>query len=145
MGETKGKREAAEALRSKLSEVGASYTRQRAAVYDYLRGAGTHPTAEEVFLGVKGALPRISLATVYKNLESLVACGMASKLSGGEGAARYDIRTGHHYHSRCVKCGGIADLEPAAAGELRRLLRAPAGFKVENYRIELLGHCKNCQ
>ena len=133
------------ALRKKLEGAGASFTEQRAAVFEYLSRVEHHPTADEVFLAVRSELPRISLATVYKNLEALVACGAASKLTFGDGAARYDIRVDHHYHSRCLICGRIRDLEPSASKELKRLVKAPAGFKVEGYRIEALGRCKECK
>ncbi len=133
------------ALREKLDVQGAHFTRQRAAVFDYLGRANHHPTAEEVFLAVKQELPKISLATIYKNLEALVACGAASKLNSGDGAARYDIRTDHHYHSRCLKCGRITDLEPEADRQLLRLVKPPKWFKVEDYRVEILGYCKGCR
>ena len=141
----KKEREIEEALREKLESRGAHMTRQRAAVYGYLRGVGHHPTAEEVYLAVKRELPRISLATVYKNLEALVNCGAASKLTTGDGAARYDIRTDHHYHSRCLGCGRMTDLEPEAEGAMPGLVSVPRGFRVRNYRIEVLGYCRQCQ
>jgi Fe2+ or Zn2+ uptake regulation protein len=131
-------------LREKLTAQGASFTEQRAAVFEYLSGVEHHPTAEEVFLAIKPALPRISLATVYKNLEALVACGAASKLTYGDGAARYDIRTDHHYHSRCLRCGQVRDLEPLPGGEFGKLVKAPAGFTVKDCRIEIVGYCKPC-
>jgi Fe2+ or Zn2+ uptake regulation protein len=133
------------ALRQKLVTSGSSFTRQRGAVFDYLRRVDHHPTAEEVFIAVKQELPKISLATVYKNLEALVACGAASKLTYGDSAARYEIRTDHHYHSRCLKCGRITDVAPAAGEKLLKLIKAPSGFKVEDYRVELLGYCKDCR
>jgi len=132
-------------LRALLDTRGVNFTRQRAAVYDYLCRVDHHPTAEDVFLAVKQELPRISLATIYSNLEALVACGAASKLTSGDGAARYDIRTDHHYHSRCLKCGRITDLEPEADEQLLELIKPPSGFKIENYRVEILGHCKGCR
>lgn len=132
-------------LREKLDERGGHLTRQRAAVYEYLRRAPHHPTAEEVYLAVKAELPKISLATVYKNLEALVVCGAAGKLSYGDGAARYDARADHHYHTRCLDCGRLSDLEPAPEEEVRRLVRAPRGFIVADYRIEILGRCRECR
>ncbi|MCI0336064.1 MAG: transcriptional repressor [Acidobacteria bacterium] len=131
-------------LREMLDLRGAHFTRQRAAVFDYLNRVDHHPTAEEVFLAVKQGLPRISLATVYKNLEALVGCGAASKLTYGDGAARYDVRTDHHYHTRCLKCGRITDLEPEAGKQLLKLIKPPRGFKVEDYHLEVLGYCKSC-
>ena len=132
------------ALRAKLDLNGAHLTRQRAAVFAYLRSVDHHPTAEEVFLAVKRQVPRISLATVYKNLEALVACGAAAKLNYGDAAARYDIRTSPHYHTRCLGCGRISDMDPVAEFELAKLIKAPPGFDVKDYRIELAGHCSKC-
>jgi Fe2+ or Zn2+ uptake regulation protein len=132
-------------LRRMLDSQGASFTRQRAAVFEYLRQVHHHPTAEEVFVAVKRELPKISLATVYKNLEALVACGAASKLAFGDSAARYEIRTDPHYHSRCLKCGQITDINPAAGKELLKLIKPPGGFTIRDYRVELLGYCKSCK
>jgi Fe2+ or Zn2+ uptake regulation protein len=118
---------------------------QRAAVFDYLSRVEHHPTAEEVFLAVKPRLPKISLATVYKNLEALVKCGMASKLTYGDGSARYDIRTDHHYHTRCLKCGSVADLDATEGNKLLSQIKPQSGFEVKDYRLELLGYCRDCR
>lgn len=137
--------ESVSVLRERLDTHGGHMTRQRTAVYHYLSGVDYHPTAEEVYLAVKRELPRISLATVYKNLEALVNCGVAKRLAVGDGAARYDIRTDHHYHSHCLGCGAMVDLEPEAETVLPDLVKVPAGFQVASYRIEVLGYCAKCQ
>lgn len=142
---TTREQESVRLLRERLDSLGGHMTRQRAAVYHYLSGVDYHPTAEEVYLAVKRELPRISLATVYKNLEALVNCGVAKRLTIGDGAARYDIRTDHHYHSHCLVCGGMVDLEPEAERSLPDLVRVPAGFQVASYRIEVLGYCAQCR
>lgn len=134
-----------EELRKKLHERGAQLTPQRAAVYDYLSGVEHHPTAEEVFLAVKPKLPRLSLATVYKNLEALVNCGVASKLTYGDASARYDIRTDHHYHTRCLECGKIWDLDARQGSKALKQIKPQAGFAVQDYRLELLGRCRECR
>lgn len=74
-----------------------------------------------------------------------MACGAASKLTYGDAAARYDIRTDHHYHARCLQCGRIADVESAAQAALAADIQAPRGFCVADYRVELLGYCRQCQ
>ncbi len=143
--ETKETGDQKSALRQMLVTSGSSLTRQRESVFEYLRKVDHHPTADEVFMAVKQELPKISLATVYKNLEALVACGAASKLTYGDSAARYEVGGEHHYHSRCLECGRITDVDPAASEQLLQLIKAPSGFKVEDYRVEILGHCKNCR
>ena len=145
MKSRKRQAEMKQTLRAKLDEHGHHFTQQRAAVFDYLSRVEHHPTAEEVFLAVKPRLPKISLATVYKNLEALVKCGMASKLTYGDGSARYDIRTDHHYHTRCLKCGGVADLDAAEGNKLLSQIKPKSGFEVKDYRLELLGYCRACR
>lgn len=39
--------------------------------------------------------------------------GLASKLTYGDAAARYDIRTDVHSHARCLGCGRVDDIEAA--------------------------------
>lgn len=129
----------------RLDERGLHLTRQRAAVYDYLCQAKHHPTAEEVYRGVKSRLPRISLATVYKNLEALADCGAISKLTYGDAAARYEVRTDFHYHTRCIACGRVWDLDAEKGPGLLKQIKAQAGFDVTDYRLELLGHCRDCR
>ncbi|MBT8396976.1 MAG: transcriptional repressor, partial [Gemmatimonadetes bacterium] len=79
-------------LRKALEETGQRFTEQRAAVYRFLSGTTTHPNADEVFRMVRAEVPGISLATVYKSLETLVNCGLAKKLTYSDGSARYDAR-----------------------------------------------------
>lgn len=134
-----------EALRQQLRMQGAQLTAQRVAVFNYLSSVDHHPTAEEVFFSVKRKLPRISLATVYKNLEALVSCGAVSKLSYGDASARYDIRTDHHYHTRCLKCGKVWDLDAVQGPASLKHIKPQAGFEVKDYRLELLGYCRGCR
>src|SRR3990170_3774662 len=86
--------------RGRLEAAGWRCTPQRVAVFDFLCRAQSHPTAEDVYRAVRRQIPRISLATVYKALEALVAAKLASKLTNGDGSARYDCRAEDHYHLR---------------------------------------------
>jgi Fur family transcriptional regulator, peroxide stress response regulator len=133
-------------LRRALEGVGHRFTEQRAAVYRFLSGTTTHPNADEVFQKVRSQVPGISLATVYKSLETLVNCGLAAKLTYGDGSARYDGRTEPHHHARCVSCGKVMD----APGHLSRndleiLAEGLHGFSLVGYRLELTGYCEGCR
>jgi Fur family peroxide stress response transcriptional regulator len=130
----------AEALQSK----GFRLTPHREAVHAYLASVNHHPTAEEVYLAVKGQGSRLSLATVYNALEALVEAGLASKLAFGDGSARYDIRTDQHDHIHCIGCGMLRDLPPLLQREA--LGEVPEhDFEVIGYRLELLGYCVDCR
>ena len=139
-------REGQEHLRHALTEAGCRFTRQRAAVYSYLTSVHTHPTAEEVFNAVRPVVPSISLATVYKSLEALVACRLALKLQLGEGPARYDCRTDNHFHLHDERTGEVRDLPLSRDPQLLARLvpelsdeLAKQGFRLRDYRLELLG------
>ena len=130
-------------LRDRLQRAGQRTTAQREVVYAYLAGVRHHPTAEDVYLAVKPRLPRVSLATVYNALEAFVRTGLASKLTYGDGAARYDVRTDAHSHARCLGCGRVVDVEAVPASRWLRRLR-PRDFTPIGFRFELLGHCRAC-
>ena len=132
-------------LRKALEETGHRYTEQRAAVYRFLYSTTSHPNADEVFQEVRSDVPGISLATVYKSLETLVSCGLAIKLSYSDGSARYDARTDPHHHARCVSCGRVLDVSGQFSdGELNLLGEELNGFSVTGYRLELTGFCSQC-
>jgi Fe2+ or Zn2+ uptake regulation protein len=134
-------------LRQALEEGGWRCTRQRAAVYSFLRSVDCHPTAEQVFAAVRQRIPNISLGTVYKALEALVDTRLAARIGDGTGPARYDGRSEAHYHLRCERTGQVRDLplpydpqlldklDPALAETLRR-----QGFEITGHRLELVGH-----
>src|SRR4051812_21966616 len=134
-------------LRNALERAGWRYTRQRAAVFGYLRSAESHPTAEQVYRAVRQLIPNISLATVYKALETLVEARLAAKLAEADGPARYDCRSDPHYHLRCLKTGVVRDLsipyDPALVDKLDPILveaLRQQGFHVLGHRLELLGY-----
>jgi Fur family peroxide stress response transcriptional regulator len=133
-------------VRRALEEAGWRYTRQRAAVFAYLRTAHGHPTAEQVFAAVRRHLPHISLATVYKALEALVDAHLANRIAGDHGATRYDGRSEPHYHLRCQHSGEVIDLplpyDPVLLDkidpQLIEMLRRQ-GFEITGHRLELIG------
>ena len=134
-----------QALRQALESSGQRFTEQRAAVFRFLAATDLHPSADDVFLAVRRDLPGISLATVYKSLETLVGCGLAVKLTYSDGSARYDGRTDPHHHARCLRCGKVVDIVgDLAEGEFESLRDHAHGFTVTGYRLELSGYCSDC-
>jgi len=120
-------------------------TKQRDVILDELGKLCTHPSADELYGRVKKRLPRISLGTVYRNLEMLSREGIIRRLETAGSQKRYDADTGDHCHIRCVRCGRIDDLA-AGANRARcdaRVARG-TGYLVLGRRIEYLGICPAC-
>ncbi len=132
------------ALREALEANGQRFTEQRAAVYRFLSGSVDHPTADEVFTSVRSTIADISLATVYKALETLVSCGLAVKLASGDGSARYDARTDDHFHARCIACGAMRDIAGSDVSGTLPQIHPSDGFRIEGYRLEAVGYCPTC-
>jgi Fur family peroxide stress response transcriptional regulator len=131
-------------LREALEANGQRFTEQRAAVYRFLRSTAEHPTADEVFTAVRQEITDISLATVYKALETLVSCQLAIKLTYGDGSARYDARTDDHCHSRCLRCGTVRDVPEHGDAPPVPEIEVGNGFRVQGYRVEVVGLCREC-
>jgi len=133
--------ELARDLGERLAISGFRFTSQRRCVYDVLRQTCDHPTAEEIFMRAKGALPDISHATVYNCLDALVTCGLARKVKLDRGAVRFCPNMEEHCHYHCDECGEVFDVALTAA---TTVLPSPKGFIVDHYDITVHGVCTNC-
>lgn len=116
-------------------------TAQRAEILAELRAAHDHPTAAELFARLRPRLPRLSLGTVYRNLDVLAAEGLIARLAGHGAEARWDGMVAAHDHARCRGCGAVADIPAARLTEPPEL---PMGFVVEGRRFEYTGFCAAC-
>ncbi len=119
-------------------------TKQRAVILEELRKVDTHPTADEVYLMVRERLPRISLGTVYRNLELLSNCGEIQTLDVNSAQKRFDGNPHPHLHVRCVYCGCIADVHSRMDPDWEELQKG-TDFQITGYSMQLYGICPQCQ
>lgn len=117
-------------------------THQRLAVYEELTGRHDHPSAEALHESLKKAYPSLSLATVYKTLQTLHELGMVARVDSPAAQARYDAIVETHHHAVCASCGRIEDVfDP-------RLDRLPApkapGFRIQGHSVHFHGLCAAC-
>jgi Fur family transcriptional regulator, peroxide stress response regulator len=130
-------------LEAALRERGARPTRQRRVVYAALAERFDHPTAEAIHRIARRRSPGMSLATVYTTLDLLVEAGLAARVAGPDGAARYDARVDRHDHRRCLGCGRIEDVERHAEPRLEPYQRPD--FHAVDLRLEIVGYCSGCE
>lgn len=119
-------------------------TDQRRALMEELKGTRSHPTAEDLYRSVRKRLPRISLGTVYRNLEKMVDCGLVRKVDIAGERMRFDADTTPHHHVRCEICGRVGDVYGHGptlsldAGDLE------SDFTITGFSIEFTGLCPKC-
>ena len=120
-------------------------TPQRRVIHEELCAVKTHPTAAELFQIVRGRLPRISLGTVYRNLEVLHKDGRILKLEMAGSEARFDGDVRDHHHVRCTGCGVVRDIELHRPIDPVAHVGNSCGFEIQGYKLKFLGLCGTCQ
>ncbi len=119
-------------------------TRQRAVILETLRTVATHPSADELYGMVREKMPRISLGTVYRNLDLLVEGGSVRLLERAGMQKRFDGDLSPHNHVRCEVCGRVGDVfSPVEVTQLEH--DAVPGFTVYRAEVEFVGVCDSCR
>ncbi len=119
-------------------------TNQREMILQELKKSKDHLTADELYERVKKKMPRISLATVYRNLEILSEAGMIGKLEVSGRQKRFDWDTGEHDHIHCIQCHRVDNLN-LNRKELGLLSSETIkGYRISGYRLEFSGVCSQC-
>lgn len=121
------------------------HSHQRDIILAEVRRGKTHPSAQEVFERVRPQLPKISLGTVYRNLEQLAAHGLIRKLELPGQQRRFDGDTSEHYHIRCLACGQVDDIPGPLLVQVRQLPDTLNNYTILGHRLELIGLCPRCR
>jgi Fur family peroxide stress response transcriptional regulator len=120
-------------------------SRQRRRILEILKGTKSHPTADWVYKKLKDEIPELSLGTVYRNLNVLLAQGYIEKLPFGSTFDRFEAKIKPHYHLVCDKCGVVEDFEMPEYKDINRKAEKLGSFKILRHRIDFFGLCKKCQ
>ena len=126
------------------SEMGFRLSKQRKVILEELRKVKTHPTADEVYDMVRKIIPRISLGTVYRNLEFLCSKGLVLKLGAPGAQKRFDGTPEPHPHIRCSVCTAVADVECDI--EIPEIPESCTnGYTIHSTNVEFVGVCPKCR
>jgi Fur family peroxide stress response transcriptional regulator len=132
-------------LRSTSRARGLRMTPQRDALLRALSQASNHPTADQLYHGVRRMLPSLSPATVYRNVQQLAEAGVISTLDRA-GATQYDANPEQHHHFVCERCGSVTDIYLARVSYRLDARRSPLkGTVVRGCEVQLRGRCARCR
>ncbi len=117
-------------------------TRQRDAIKSVIDSAQRPLSPQEILESAKAQVAGLGMATVYRNLKSLVESSSLVVVSLPGESARYESAGHkHHHHFHCTGCNKVFDVHQCL-GKMLNL--APAGFTVERHELTLYGTCAQC-
>lgn len=116
-------------------------TLQRLKVYSYLMSTNQHPTVDTIYKNVKKSIPTISLATVYKVLNTLVEKELVKSINVCEDNFRYDSNTNLHGHIKCQMCNQIKDIN--IEEEVIDIIMNK-NLNINHFDLFLYGTCEDC-
>ena len=121
-------------------------TPQRKLLLSVMRDAGKHLDAKELYRRASERNPRISLATVYRNLHLFEEQGLINERHLGQAHCYYEMkRLGEHQHLVCEACGQLIEFESPLIRKLVAEVQRKNNFSVTKVELYLEGHCHKCK
>lgn len=129
-----------------LNTAGLRSTNQRALILEIIRRGQGHLDADEVYRQAREKQPRISLSTVYRNLQTLKKLGLIEELHFNEAHHHYEIKPPtEHHHLVCLGCGKVVEFECPLNQKMKEDVSREKGFKVINTEVRMTGYCPTCR
>ncbi len=116
-------------------------TKQKEAILAAVCTMRNHPTADEIYVMLRNNFPRLSLGTVYRNLNNFSQQGHIRKVFVPGAGDRFDYRLDEHAHICCEQCGKVFDIDAEVS-----ICPSPkeSGVQVTGYKLMLYGVCSQC-
>lgn len=130
---------------AKYKAKGIRMTPQRIAILKFLDGNTDHPTAEDIYRGVKKNYPTISFATVYNTLQTLTVKGEILEITIDPTRKHYDPNTTLHHHIVCTDCSELMDVFADYSEVLTLPSHVLKKFKSVGNHVDFYGVCRKCQ
>jgi Fur family ferric uptake transcriptional regulator len=117
-------------------------TRQKEAIREAFTAADRPLAHEEVLEFAQKKVEGISIATVYRNINSLVEDKWLVPVEIPGTTTRYEVAgKEHHHHFKCNDCGRLFELNGC---DVQVKSRLPRGFRTTGHEFFLYGLCPSC-
>jgi Fur family transcriptional regulator, ferric uptake regulator len=131
--------------RATLREQGYRLTPQRNLIWEVLRDAGRHMTAEEVAAEVRRTLPDVNVSTVYRTLELLVSLDLVVETRLEGSVCYYEVSPEPtHHHFVCTQCGAVGHFSDELLAPVHAELTQGQAFDVSHIQVTAFGLCREC-
>ncbi len=127
-----------------LRTQGFKMTPRRKAIIEFFVEQNRHLTAEDVWTGLNEEFEKWGLPGVYRNLETLVECGILVRVQMFDRKKHYGLcetgNSSHHHHIICIKCGMVKDISACCMTAIENV----SGFRVISHFMQVNGICERC-
>jgi Fur family ferric uptake transcriptional regulator len=121
-------------------------TAQRALILELLKQSGRHVDADELYRRARKKNPRISLSTVYRNLQLFKKLGLIEEHHFDEEHHHYEVKSGaEHQHLLCINCGKVVEFACPVSRKLRKDIGKQYDFDITGVEVRMTGLCSRCR
>ena len=118
-------------------------TPQRLTIIEELYKNG-HMNIDELYVNLKKKFPSISLATIYKNINSMIGILYVSEVEIPNKKSVYELTKEEHSHLVCNKCNSILDID-LNLSTIKDEASKKSGFNLSKSSVVFTGLCPKCQ
>ncbi|MCK9472161.1 Fur family transcriptional regulator [Sulfurimonas sp.] len=126
-----------------LKEHSLKVTPQRLGMLSIIDYVG-HITIEELFANIRKDFCSISIATLYKNINSMVEVKILKEIKISNSKSKYEILKNEHSHMVCKKCEKLEDLNLCLDITIENASKK-SGYIFDENALVLFGICPECQ
>lgn len=109
-----------------------------------LADAQGHMTSEEVYQTLSTHGIQVDEATVYRTLQWLAECRIATRTNLGFGADVFSLYHEPHHHLICHQCRQIVEVEDSLFEALRLQIQQQYDFTPHMDHFAIFGLCREC-
>lgn len=131
---------------SYLRRRGGRVTAERLRLFDEIFSQHGHVDADRLYRSMRRRGRKISRATVYRNLELLVDCGLVRRQRLGQRRYLYEhVHPGQaHDHLVCRACERVVEFVSPGISALQREIARAHGFDPAEHTLQISGICLAC-
>ncbi|MGL4383146.1 MAG: Fur family transcriptional regulator [Bacilli bacterium] len=104
-----------------------------------------HYTIEEIITKLKDIQKEVNVATVYNNINFLVAEGIVNEYNFNNKNCVYELNIGLHAHLVCLDCDDVKNIEVPEFIHFKNKIEDVSGFKIVNAKLDMYGQCIKCR
>lgn len=118
-------------------------TPQRLAIIQLMHQTG-HISIDELYQMIREKFTSISLATLYKNVNTMLEVSLIREVKIAGQKTKYEIEKEAHAHLLCKSCGELKDIPFDPTLLLQKSMNIDH-YITEDVSIVISGICPNCQ